>query len=620
MKRTAAALLLLSMPLVAQKSAGARGAGERTPRLPPVQVDVVVTDPSNAPVHGLAASDFHLFDDGKEQSIAGLQPFDGAPAPEPKPIALLFGPQTAESRKWIEQAAAKFAAALAGPAHPFVIVFTDACFNTSVTPLSSDPDQVQHMLEQWPEPPPCDHPSDFAELAAAAYYAQVAESLGQVAGHKTAILFLPAVAAAAGETKPAEASVPHRGRARKENTPEPAHDPFDMKHEFRKADASVYAVQLQSGAAIPAWASDLAAATGGGMLSRDGDNPDLFGRIARERAAAYTLVFNPRISAEGSCHELKVAVNRPGARVFGRNLYCNAPPVTATANAATPKPDNIETLAASGAEGNTEASLSVPFFYEPDGMARVNLALDIPSPTLEPVDRNGEVHTALDLLGIAYVPGGEIAARFTHKCSFDFDTREQFDAFLRHPLHCEYQFKVAPGNYQFKLVFRFSKDHFGTVEAPLAIDPPRPSQLTLSAIALSRDVQPISPDAAQDAADMGEEPLIFRGNRISVSGADVLPRTGTAEAYFEVYLPPSSGNEAPHLTMHLRLLDEATNRERWNSGDFDLSPLAKPGDRVVAVAVRLPAAKLPAGKYRAELTVTDGAGAGVTRAASFRTE
>jgi hypothetical protein len=391
-----------------------------------------------------------------------------------------------------------------------------------------------------------------------------------------------------------------------------------MKREFRKADGSVYAVQSQTGAALPEWALDLAAATGGHSLTRDEDGPDVLDRLTRERAESYTLVFKPKVSAEGSCHELKVAINRPDVKVFGRNLYCNVPGTTATATR--PKQSDVETLAESGAEGNTGASVSIPFFYDPDGMARVKLALDIPSPDLQPVDRNGEVHAELELLGIAYAPGGDVAARFTHKLNFDFDTRREFEEFLRRPLHCEYQFKVAPGNYRFKLVFRSSKDRFGTAEAPLVIEGAHPAQLTLSAIALSRDVQPISPEDAQDAEETGEVPLIFRGNRISVSGSDVLPRTGTAEAYFEVYRSATTGPTAVRLTLHLRLLDEATNGERWNSGEVDLSNLAKPGDRIIPVALRLPVASLPAGRYRAELTVTDGASTGATRIVSFRTE
>ena len=182
------------------------------------------------------------------------------------------------------------------------------------------------------------------------------------------------------------------------------------------------------------------------------------------------------------------------------------------------------------------------------------------------------------------------------------------------------QFEVAPGNYQFKVVFRSAKDRFGAVEVPLAIDPFNAAQLSLSAIALSRNVQPISPEAAQEEAETGKVPLIFRGNRIAVSGSDVLPRTGTAEAYFEIYQPLVAGAGAVRLTMRMRLLDVQSDQEQWNSGDVDLSALARSGNRVIPVALILPVAGLPAGTYRAELTVKDSAGGKASRTINFRTE
>jgi hypothetical protein len=226
----------------------------------------------------------------------------------------------------------------------------------------------------------------------------------------------------------------------------------------------------------------------------------------------------------------------------------------------------------------------------------------------------------MDVLGMAYVPGGDVAARFTHKVKFDFDSRQQFDDFLRHPLHYERQFEVAPGNYQFKLIFRSAKDRFGVVEAPLEIDPFNAGQLSVSAIALSRNVQPISPEAAQDEVEAGKTPLIFRGNRIAVWGSDVLSKTGTAEAYFEIYEPLSNGAGTVQLTMRLRLLDAQSNEQAWSSGDVDLSALAKSGNKVIPVALKLPVATLPPGTYRAELTVKDSAGGQATRNIQFRTE
>ena len=60
------------------------------------------------------------------------------------------------------------------------------------------------------------------------------------------------------------------------------------------------------------------------------------------------------------------------------------------------------------------------------------------------------------------------------------------------------------------------------IETPLAIEPFDSEQLSLSAIALSRDVQPISQEALQEETEQGKKPLIFRGNRITVSGSDLL--------------------------------------------------------------------------------------------------
>ena len=158
------------------------------------------------------------------------------------------------------------------------------------------------------------------------------------------------------------------------------------------------------------------------------------------------------------------------------------------------------------------------------------------------------------------------------------------------------------------------------VETPLAIGPFDAQKLSLSAIALSRDVQPISPEAAQEEIEAGKKPLVFRGSRIIVSGSDLLWKAGSAEAYFEIYPPPASGAQAVRLTMRLRLLDAQSNGQKWDSGDIDLSDLAKSGNRTIPVALKSPVAALAPGTYRAELTVKDSAGGQAARSVQFRTE
>jgi len=618
----AALLLLLFGPLLAQTASPAAGA--KTPASPPVLVDAVVTGQADTPLHGLSAADFHVFEDGKERAITGFQTHGGpatAGISHLQRTVLLIGPQSPEGQQWIQQAAAKFVAGNAGPNRLVQITFTDSCYTTTSTPFSDDAGQLQHVLETWPDLLHCEHPAEAGGYMRAAYYGQVAQGLAQVSGHKTVALFVATAGPlAAADKKPAEAAPSKgRGRAHSERSAEPHQDPFDMEHDFRKADASVYAVQAQAGMALPSWALSLATVTGGHALTGGNGTPGALDVLNREQDESYTLAISPGVSPEGSCHELKVTVNRPDVKVLGRNLYCNVVEAT-TATIVKPRDNELDSLAASDAAGSTAASVSVPYFYQPNGVARVNLALEIPAPVLEPTDWNGKVHAEMDVLGVAYVPSGEVAARFTHKMKFDFDTRQQFDDFVRRPLFCEHQFEVAPGDYQFKVVFRSAKDRFGSAEAPLAIEPFQAAQLSLSAIALSRDVQPISPEAAEDEAETGETPLMFRGNRIIVSGSDTLPRTGTAEAYFEIYEPVAAGAGAVQLTMRMRLLDAKSNEERWSSGDVDLSALVKPGTRAIPVALRLPVGSLPAGSYSAELTVKDSAGGKAVRSINFRTE
>jgi hypothetical protein len=391
-----------------------------------------------------------------------------------------------------------------------------------------------------------------------------------------------------------------------------------MALDFRKANVSVYPVGGSANAQNPGWALHLADVTGGHELFRGNDVVAAFDAIAREQDESYTLAYVPQESPEGSCHELKVTVDRPDVKVRGRNLYCNVKEITLAST--NPLEAELENLAASPKAGSTAASASVPFFYEAGGVARVNLAVEIPAPALNPTESNGRLQATMDVLGLAYNLGGGVTARFGDKVSFDFASRQQFDDFVQHPLRYEHQFEIAPGNYRFKLVFRTAKDRYGVIETPLAVDPIDAAQLSLSAIALSRDVQPISQDAADEAAEEGRKPLIFRGNQIAAAGSDILPRSGTAEAYFEIYEPPAKGTEPVQLSMRLRLLDAQSSEQKWDSGDVDLSALAKSGSRTIPVALKLPIATLPPGSYRAELTVKDGAGGLTARSVQFRTE
>jgi VWFA-related protein len=607
-------LLLLCAPLAAQPGLKIKSES----RL--VLVDAVVSGKKDAAIPGLTAADFHVFEDGKEQPVTAFQSHTGPATPgmPRQHFLLLFDADANNDLQALRESASRFIADNAGPNRLLAIAHYSSGCMTLATQFAADIGELQHALGTLPSlTRRCGYVADPDGDLQAAYYAQLAKDLAHVPGHKVLVLFVanagaeasaparwsdparmhsmdPAQAPHSSDARAAQLSATAPGNAARPRNP--GHDPSHMEDEFRKADVSVYPVAAQAGARTPGWALHLADATGGRELNRGNDLAAAFHQLSSEQDEAYTLGYVPPESPEGTCHALKVAVDRRDVRVRARNLYCNVREVSIAA--AKPSEKELENLADSLHAGDSAAAASLPYFYEPNGVARVNLAVEIP-----PV----ELHADLDVLGLAYNLADEVAARFTDTVKIESGGR---------PLYYEHQFKIAPGNYRFKLVYRSGKDHSGVVEAPLAIGPFVARKLSLSAIALGRDLQPISTEAAQEAAEGGQRPLVFRGNRITISGSDILSKTGLAEAYFEIYEPPASG--PVHLSMRLRLLDAQSNEQKWASGDIDLSDMVKSVSSMIPVALKLPVSTLPPGTYRAEFIVKDSAGNEAARSVQFR--
>ena len=649
----AALLSFVALPLGAQMGTADSGVTIKAEtRL--VLVDAVVTAKKDEPIGNLTAKDFHIFEDGKEQPIAAFQTHTGSAIggmSQIQHIVLLFDSRSTDDPRAVAEAAAKFAADNAGPNRLMAVAYYSGGYMTIATQFTTDVGELQKAARDWPN---VRRPSgaDPEGLVLSAAYSKLARDLAKVPGHKVVVLFYARVMrqASAGDNggSPYQAGGPPGvgngggmagpsglggaagiGASQQPNVPRaspggaieisPAAltDPEGMQLEFRKADASVYVVEGQSGARAPGWVLLLAEKTGGRELSRGNDVSGVLALLAREQDQSYTLAYVPADSAEGSCHTVKVTVSQPKVKVRGRDLYCNVP--EAALASAKPAEAALESLAAAPPAGNTAASVALPFFYEGRAV-RVNLVLEIPAPALELSETFGKLQASMDVLGLAYNTDGEVVARFTDTAKYPFNDRPQFDAFVRQPLHYEHQFRVAPGNYKFKLIFRTAKDHAGVVETPLAVEPLDTGKLGMSPIALSHDVQPISPAAVRAETDAGKKPLTFHGNRIAPTASDVFSKAGIGEAYFEVYQPPAQGADAVKLTMHLRLFDAPTDQQQGDSGDVDLSGLPKSADGVVSVGLRLPIAMLAVGSYRAEITVKDSIGGEVLRSVRFRVE
>ncbi len=172
--------------------------------------------------------------------------------------------------------------------------------------------------------------------------------------------------------------------------------------------------------------------------------------------------------------------------------------------------------AGTGATSTIAASMQTPFFYTSANVARVNVALEIPSSLLTFEKVKGKFHSELNVLGIAYRKDGSVGARFSDKVKFDLESKQDAKNLQKKPLHYENQFDVASGEYTLKVAFSAGGERVGKVESPLAVEPYADHQFALSGVALSKEMHKSAELGALLDTELIEDrvPLIYKGIQI----------------------------------------------------------------------------------------------------------
>ncbi len=366
----------------------------------------------------------------------------------------------------------------------------------------------------------------------------------------------------------------------------------------------------------------LSEGTGGTSIVTVNDLANALGRVATEQDQYYLIGYTPAVeSPEGTCHDLRLKVDRNDLDVRSRKSYC----ATKSNDVLSGKPvgTDLETRAASGAPGTISAKMQAPWFYSEPNVARVRLALDITPPAMKFQKDKGKLHGEFDLAGVAYKPDGSVAARFSDAVKLDFDNQQQVDAFLKAPYHYENQLEVAPGQYNLRMALSSGDAGFGKVETPLKIDAWDGQALSASSLALSR--------SAHTSTDLTAEldgSLLERSRPLTANGTEVVP-TGSSQFhtgergffYLEAYEPllaaTKAGAPLPVVGLKIRVLDRASGQPKQDSGIKVIAGFMKPGSRVVPIISDLPTATLPPGAYRLEVTVMRQTGTPIIRTADF---
>jgi hypothetical protein len=367
----------------------------------------------------------------------------------------------------------------------------------------------------------------------------------------------------------------------------------------------------------------LASGTGGFVIHETNDLIGGMEKIGKEQNEYYILGYTPPESEEGSCHVLRVKVDRGGTEVRARTGYCESKPLDMLAGNSTEK--TLEARALASQAGDVTASMQLPFFYTSPNVARVNVAMEISAGDLKFEKQKGKYHATINVLGIAYLADGSVGARFSDALKIDLDDKKQMEAFKEKPMHYENQFDVASGKYNLKVVFASGGESFGKLEMPLVVDPYDAKQFSMSGVALSREVRKASElGTGLDALLLDDRvPLIADGMQLVPSGSNHFKKTDFAAFYVELYEPllvSSAQPTPPVVAFELRVLDGKTGEQKEDTGLLRVDLPAQKGSPTVPLAAKIPTASLAPGSYKVEIKAVDDAGKEFKRTADIQIE
>ncbi|MGH9432329.1 MAG: VWA domain-containing protein [Terriglobia bacterium] len=349
----------------------------------------------------------------------------------------------------------------------------------------------------------------------------------------------------------------------------------------------------------------LATGTGGFPIFNTNDFLSGLERVANEMRQYYILGYVPPSAPhDGEFHKIRVTVEQRDLEVRARSGFFAGKSEDILAGQ--PEGKTLEALALATQPGGITASMEAPYFYTAQNTARVNLAVAIPTKSLNFEKDHGKYQTSVTVLGMAMAPDNSVAARFSDKIDLKYDKKE-----LKQMMkgNYEYQniFDIAPGHYTLRVVLSDGANNYAKCDAPLVIPPHNGRQFGMSGLALSANFQPVSElGSSLDQALMADHtPLIIEGDEIIPSGSDHFNKSDRVGLYVEVYEPLMQTGMPPRVGVDYEIIDQKTNQSVYNSNTILINEFAKKGSPVIPVALKVPTGQLHAGEYKLEMRARD---------------
>ncbi len=362
----------------------------------------------------------------------------------------------------------------------------------------------------------------------------------------------------------------------------------------------------------------LARGTGGFTIFNTNDFLAGLNKIANELDEYYILGYVPPSPAhDGSYHKITVKVTRAGVQLRHRNGYYDLKSPDLLAGKLEGK--TLEALAASSQPGQVPVSLSAPYFYSSPGVARVNVSLQVPASAIDFEKEKKELHSNVQVLGIAYREDGSVAARFSDTVKVDVEKKD-LKEFSKGPFNYQHTFNVAPGKYTLKLVLSTGGQKFGKYETALSITPFDGQHLELGGPALSNAFRPVDQLVASLDSQLLEDqtPLLFKGMEVFIQPGNRFQRGDKVAFYVEVFEPLMQTSLVPRVGVLFDIVNRKTNQQVYSSNTMLVNEFARSGNPLIPVAREIPTDSLQAGEYRLEVRARNSeGGASPIRTADF---
>jgi VWFA-related protein len=349
----------------------------------------------------------------------------------------------------------------------------------------------------------------------------------------------------------------------------------------------------------------LAEGTGGFSIFNTNNLLGGLERIGREGSEFYILGYVPQETMEGSCHTLKLKLNRGGLNVRSRSGYCKARPTDPLGGK--PLEKQMELQATGAQAGTIRGMMQTPYFYTSPNVARVNLTMEIPSEALSFNKDKGKYHANVNVLGIAYKKDGSIGARFSDTVNLDLE-KEEWKEFMKTPYQYANQFDAAPGTYNLTVVLTAGGDQFGKFETPLQLDAYDGKHFSMGGLVLTNSAQKVGEIASGlDSALLEDRtPLVVKGLQMNPSANNRFKRGDSVILYTEVYEPLLTSENPPKVGVGYHVFERATNKEVFFTGVVLVDDFIQKGNPVIPVGLMVRVKELPPGSYRLLMQGVDG--------------